>query len=202
MLFRSMILIILVAIVINSVNSYDKMEQLNQSTEEVFFAIENQEADDLVSDAYEPGEEIVVKRDEDQEAARTIEIAQSTEEEEGAGTDETEEQDLTEDDGESVSAGKEEGDLETAPKETEGKTNEEGILKENEDAASEQKEEGEQTEALSRNVTRYYEVEKGDTLHTICQKIYGDISQIEKICELNDISDPDRISPGQKIILP
>ena len=178
------------------------MEQLNQSTEEVFFAIENQEADDLVSDAYEPGEEIVVKRDEDQEAARTIEIAQSTEEEEGAGTDETEEQDLTEDDGESVSAGKEEGDLETAPKETEGKTNEEGILKENEDAASEQKEEGEQTEALSRNVTRYYEVEKGDTLHTICQKIYGDISQIEKICELNDISDPDRISPGQKIILP
>lgn len=197
-----MILIILVAIVINSVNSYDKMEQLNQSTEEVFFAIENQEADDLVSDAYEPGEEIVVKRDEDQEAARTIEIAQSTEEEEGAGTDETEEQDLTEDDGESVSAGKEEGDLETAPKETEGKTNEEGILKENEDAASEQKEEGEQTEALSRNVTRYYEVEKGDTLHTICQKIYGDISQIEKICELNDISDPDRISPGQKIILP
>ena len=56
-----MILIILVAIVINSVNSYDKMEQLNQSTEEVFFAIENQEADDLVSDAYEPGEEIPIE---------------------------------------------------------------------------------------------------------------------------------------------
>ena len=62
--------------------------------------------------------------------------------------------------------------------------------------------EGDQTEALSRNVTRYYKVEKGDTLYTICQKIYGDISQVEKICELNDISDPDRIRSGQKIILP
>ena len=57
-------------------------------------------------------------------------------------------------------------------------------------------------EALSRNVTRYYKVERGDTLYTISKKIYGDISYVHKICELNNISDPDNIRYGQKIILP
>ena len=60
----------------------------------------------------------------------------------------------------------------------------------------------EDTEALSRNLTRYYEVEKGDTLYTICREIYGDLSQVEKICEINGIEDPDEIGYGQKIILP
>ena len=62
--------------------------------------------------------------------------------------------------------------------------------------------EEENEEALSRSITRYYEVEKGDTLYTISQKIYGDISRVEKICEVNQISDPDSIRSGQKIILP
>lgn len=60
----------------------------------------------------------------------------------------------------------------------------------------------ENTEALSRNVTRYYEVKRGDTLNTISQKIYGDLSRVDKICELNQIKDPDKIRFGQKIILP
>ena len=57
-------------------------------------------------------------------------------------------------------------------------------------------------EALSRSITRYYEVEQGDTLYTISQKIYGDTSRVEKICEVNQISDPDKIRSGQRIILP
>ena len=64
----------------------------------------------------------------------------------------------------------------------------------------EEPEEGE--EALSRSVTRYYEVEQGDTLYTISQKIYGDFSRVEKICEVNQITDPDKIRSGQRIILP
>ena len=65
-----------------------------------------------------------------------------------------------------------------------------------------QESEEENEEALSRSITRYYEVEQGDTLYTISQKIYGDISRVEKICEVNQISDPDKIHSGQRIILP
>ncbi len=57
-------------------------------------------------------------------------------------------------------------------------------------------------EALSRNVGRYYEVKRGDTLYMISQRIYGDTSHVKKICELNEITDPDNIHYGQKIILP
>jgi nucleoid-associated protein YgaU len=58
------------------------------------------------------------------------------------------------------------------------------------------------TEALSRSVTRYYEIERGDTLYTICREIYGDTSKVQQICDLNQIEDPDDIRYGQKIILP
>ena len=71
------------------------------------------------------------------------------------------------------------------------------------DGEEDEGESGEENiEALSRNVTRYYEVERGDTLYTISQKIYGDESHVKKICELNQITNPDNIRYGQKIILP
>lgn len=197
-----MILIILIAIVINSANSYDKMEQLNQSAEEVFFAIENQEADDSVAAGYEPEEDIVVEREINQE-------------EDDRGNDQGNNQ-QSEDDGDignitETEQAKDENPNQEQPGSDESDGDEpEGILEDanvqkadsedvNEESAANEED---QTEALSRNVTRYYKVEKGDTLYTICQKIYGDISQVEKICELNDISDPDRIRSGQKIILP
>lgn len=184
-----MILIILVAIVINSANSYDKMGQLNQSAEEVFFAIENQEADDSVADGYEPEEEIVVERNEYR--ADNLEGGLGNDQENNQGNEANE----------SVENVKEATDEKSGDENQNSESEEEGDVNEQEaDTASADTED--QTEALSRNVTRYYEVEKGDTLYTICQKIYGDISQVERICELNDISDPDRIRSGQKIILP
>ena len=60
----------------------------------------------------------------------------------------------------------------------------------------------EEVEALSRNVARYYKGEPGDTLYMISQKIYGDTTHVQRICELNQITDPDHIRDGQKIILP
>lgn len=72
----------------------------------------------------------------------------------------------------------------------------------NQDTISDEEEAEEGEEALSRSVTRYYEVEQGDTLYTISQKIYGDFSRVEKICEVNQITDPDKIRSGQRIILP
>lgn len=187
------ILVALVAIVINSTNSYDKMQELNQSAEEVFFAMENQEAENVTA----PGDgkaEIVVERDvtteEDILKLATLENEEQTEEQNEKNTGvQTEGQ--TEEQGESEAA---EG-AGVQSNADEGDSGKDGLGQNISDETDE-------VEALSRNVMRYYEVERGDTLYTISRKIYGDTAYVEKICELNQITDPDNIRYGQKIILP
>lgn len=210
-----LILMLLTAIVITSTNSYDKMEQLNQSAKEVFFAIENQEAEDDAEslESVEKQDEIVVERDVTadrkmaEQAGDTEPETDSESEPDGKGAemepDEEKEKDLTEAEDEP-----EESDLvpvQDKPLEEPADQNQDHISggeerDESSPETEEQPEEGE--EALSRSVTRYYEVERGDTLYTISQKIYGDFSRVEKICEVNQITDPDKIRSGQRIILP
>lgn len=212
-----LILVVLVAIVISSTDSFEKMEQLGQSAKEVLFAIENQETEEM---AKNPGEqtEIVVERetkaeihDGEEEGANAEDMNEQSEEDPSRA--ETLETGAAGSEGEA-----EEGILE--PAETKEEASEEKNRDENrqEDSAAlaeeQEKEKPENTqsaeiqsdeeneEALSRSITRYYEVEQGDTLYTISQEIYGDISRVGKICEVNQISDPDKIRSGQKIILP
>lgn len=222
-----LILVVLVAIVITSTDSYDKMEELSRSAKEVFFAIENQEAEESPKDAGE--REIVVERDTrvseqtKQDGVAAEEPAEDadfdvTGDDRAQGTDSDGSDSDTE--GSTEKGQQEEGVLKSAQEtsdETDGQapaeekeenSQEEGTSvaqgeeeKEDETEAEEQSEEDHE-EALSRSITRYYEVEQGDTLYTISQKIYGDISRVEKICEVNDISDPDKIRSGQRIILP
>ena len=47
-----------------------------------------------------------------------------------------------------------------------------------------------------------YVVQKGDTLMSICRKIYGDGLKYKEIMGLNNIDDPDKIYIGQEIKLP
>lgn len=47
-----------------------------------------------------------------------------------------------------------------------------------------------------------YVIKDGDTLMGISLKQYGSIRHVKAICELNNISDPDNIQMGQKILLP
>ncbi len=221
----SAILVILIAIVINSTNSYDKMQQLNQSATEVFFAMENQEAEQTGQTGSEQ-KDIVARRDPSQDEdvlklaalensgqKETTEDAVGQEEgwesENRAALQETEVSgeetpDTTgQDEAEGqTSAGnnKAEGQESTETEQKTGETEQEsGEETQQSEAAQEDQEE---VEALSRNVARYYKVERGDTLYTISQKIYGDTDHVQKICELNQITDPDRIRDGQKIILP
>lgn len=88
------------------------------------------------------------------------------------------------------------------PSEESAEQKQDQALKEEEKNSESEEEPEEGEEALSRSVTRYYEVEQGDTLYTISQKIYGDFSRVEKICEVNQITNPDKIRSGQRIILP
>ncbi len=48
----------------------------------------------------------------------------------------------------------------------------------------------------------YYEIQRGDTLINISILKYGDDSYVKKICEMNNIKNPDNIQMGQKILLP
>lgn len=207
-----LILMVLTAIVVTSTDSYDKMQQLNQSAKEVFFAIENQEAEDSAGDLEngEKQDEIVVERDTTVEETPMGKIGDA-----GAVTDAGEESSEKETDRE---ADKEQEDnftetknepdegmlepIQSAPSEELSDQGQDAILNEEGERDEGDSEAEEPEEALSRSVTRYYEVEQGDTLYAISQKIYGDISRVEKICEVNQITDPDKIHSGQRIILP
>lgn len=216
-----MILVVLSAIVINSANSYDKMRRLNQSAAEVFFAMENQEAEEsagladgrteIVVERNVPEEEEILKLAALENEGRTGEQAEGQEEsgtldrqeEEGAGTLEAAQGNEAEQRLEATQ--KAEAGQNSEPAQTSGNGRTQKPAQESEEGQTRQADsvdEEEELEALSRNVTRYYEVERGDTLYTICQKIYGDTAYMQKICELNQITDPDHIRYGQKIILP
>jgi nucleoid-associated protein YgaU len=63
----------------------------------------------------------------------------------------------------------------------------------------------EKTPATADNpYTQTYVVQSGDTLSKIAQKYYGDASLYTKIFQANrdQLSDPNRISPGQKLRIP
>lgn len=199
------IFVILIAIVINSTNSYDKMKQLNQSAQEVFSAIENQEAEETASADGTP-EELTVEREispenMDEEIANVtfIEIGETAANEPQQQEEEKEAEGILKPAADEIN--------EDTAEEAEHVQAEESTAKEDaaqpaQAEADSEEEEPQGTEALSRSVTRYYEIERGDTLYTISEEIYGDISKVKEICELNQISDPDNIRYGQKIILP
>lgn len=48
----------------------------------------------------------------------------------------------------------------------------------------------------------YYIVKKGDSLASICRKIYQTAAMMDKVCEANGIEDPDAIFAGQYLTLP
>ncbi len=217
-----LVFLVLVAIVINSANSYDKLEQLNQSAAEVFFVMENQEAEkpgDADVAKEEKPNDILVERDESAgKASASDDLLQDSVLRENAGQEKPDEQkELTEKDRQESSTEEDrevekesEADetrqrLEAEEEPADEQAQTQAAQQEEEDEREEaqeatEKEEG--VEALSRNVSSYYEVERGDTLYRISQKIYGDTSHVKKICEANQITDPDNIHYGQKIILP
>lgn len=79
---------------------------------------------------------------------------------------------------------------------------------ENQEPASEETTEQTQMEPemeSAKQVEDNYEeyiVREGDTLAGICNKKYGSLSNMKKICNINGIENADYIAPGQKIYLP
>lgn len=57
-------------------------------------------------------------------------------------------------------------------------------------------------ETAARSAQASYVIRPGDTLADICKQYYGSIEQLAHLCEVNNISDANKIMPGQKIVLP
>ena len=171
--------IIIAAIAINSTNSYTKLKELGRSAVEVFFVLENQEAAessegaDLVDES--PKETVLRLTDLDEK----FEEENNTAKLEADNDVDKSEEDAQE--SESAEIADESNDAKEASAADEALSSD---------------------QAFSRNVTEYYRIEKGDTLYTISIKIYGDSSKVAEICELNQITNPDHIEYGQRILLP
>lgn len=59
-----------------------------------------------------------------------------------------------------------------------------------------------ETAGIDTAGTRSYLVRKGDTLSKISMEMYGNLDEIESICELNNLESTDLIYIGQKLLLP
>ena len=196
------IFVVLIAIVINSTNSYTKLEDLNQAAVEVFFAMENQEAAGVSTDGTQGNAEGEVNaqaeadakttsNEEDASVSGTVlrlsDLDAKFEEENRAVKQENEDEEI------------EDKEIEENAQNGTGQTTE---TKEADNKESDAEEAASSQQAFARNFAEYYQIEKGDTLYTISIKLYGDTSKVKEICELNQIKDPDNIKYGQKILLP
>lgn len=193
------VFIILAAIIINTTNSYGKLEELNQAAVEVFFAIENEDVAETNTSIEES-----VAIDDSAEPEQAEEVVQM----EGTTLYLTElDEHVVEENAAIVDKETEDKDTETTIEATRTESIEE-VKTEGAETVDEAVtevaaiEDTGSTEAVARDFAQYYQIEKGDTLYTISQKVYGNTSKVEEICELNQINDPDNIKYGQKILLP
>ncbi len=208
----------LVAIVITSTDNYDKLLQLGKSARDVLFMVENQSTQQT-ADTRESGDPVTITVEAEDDGERTVNAGEVIVEQtasDAAAAEGMDEQALSEKDSQLETEAEQpktasESETESSQPETASApetgtaTSETTFASETAETVEEQGEmnDGEgNVEALSRNLTRYYEVEKGDTLYTICREIYGDTAKVREICDLNQIADPDDIRYGQKIVLP
>ena len=73
---------------------------------------------------------------------------------------------------------------------------------ENEQDTDENQPDAQQTAAQNYLEQGFYVVQPGDKLETICRNIYQTTAMMDKLCEVNQITDMDKIYIGQKLILP
>ena len=72
------------------------------------------------------------------------------------------------------------------------------------DASQEEipKEDVEEEEVSGIQMEEIYVVKKGDTLASICKEVYGDMTYVSEVCELNGLENGNLIFIGQKLLLP
>jgi nucleoid-associated protein YgaU len=56
--------------------------------------------------------------------------------------------------------------------------------------------------AANMETRRFHIVRRGETLSAIAQRYYGTTTAIEKLRKANTITNPDKIAPGTKLVIP
>lgn len=176
-----LILVVLV-IGVTMLNNYEKMKGMTSSLDKLN---ENVTKDDVI----ETIGDIVQVEGIDDKTAESENPEDTKDEEDVEGSDVTEKPDdaLVSDDIENP----DDATVSSETENPEGQASPESLPEQSGGQASEQPEQN--------NV---YTVEKGDTLATISKKIYGDITHVDAICELNGLEDGNFILIGQKLLLP
>lgn len=214
----SAVFILLIAIVINSTNSYGKLQELGQAATEVFFAMENQDAvrESAGQEQEDKSDQEIISNQENEKKIQDMDQSEvvhrdgatlyltefgeelALENRQDAAAEEVDEADAPWTDAEEDDISQGDGDKNDA---LQNDADEKDDLQDSANKEPDVIEEA-SAQAYGRTFAEYYQIEKGDTLYKISQKLYGDTSKVEDICELNQISDPDNIKYGQKILLP
>jgi len=184
------LMMVIMVIGVTMLNNYEKMQNMEQVLYQISGKIEQstdaeeaakmeevQGADDVVAENVQEVEQLVQEVDEPAPSVSREELAQSGETTSENMTEETEEESPQDEPLQDES-------LQDEPMQ---EISDEQI----EDASA----------PLAPEQTTYV-IQKGDTLAQICLKYYGNLSNMDKICEMNAIENKDNIFYGQKILLP
>lgn len=190
------LMLVIMIIGVAMLNNYEKMQNMEQVLYQISGkidqSVEVQEAAEMQDVVAMEQPEAVEMVDEAAPSVSREELAQGLDEE--TLPDEPEEETTETQESESETTVSEE-----APAQEEDVEEQEPEADEPEVTAPEELSE-ENTPASAQQTV--YVIQKGDTLAKICLKYYGNLSNIDVICEMNGIANKDNILYGQKIILP
>ena len=199
------LMMVIMVIGITMLNNYEKMQSMEQVLYQISGKIDKssqegqaqeeyvqedyaqeEQAENLPVESFQAGESVIAAADMQEAAGEDVSApsemaAENPEEPEG-------------------NSGVSDGDVGTIE---EPKQDTEEMPAENTEEMPEQnvEETPEETETMAQQQTTYV-IQKGDTLAKICMQFYGNLSNMEEICELNNIENKDNILYGQKILLP
>ena len=163
------------AVGVNFVNRYDKMQQISGQAKQVSVQPETKTATPKPEENAKITEKLMEENNTEKE---TLTILEKDKEK---TTGETPTPTVAEKEDKQKSETVQDQDMEEKPNEAD-------------DAKKDEKTSGEVHES--------YTIRPGDTLFNISIQRYGDMSEISEICRLNGISEDDIIYPGQTILLP
>jgi LysM repeat protein len=207
----SMFLVLTILIIgVTMVNNYGRMKDMEVTLQEMALGETQKETSALEASAQAEGEKKTKETMRANETEKTWMLKESSTEsavmtESGSRTKETAVQT-----GETLQSDSTDRqvDRQSSQSEKNSETNQQTTEKETTvqtDAAQSSNASASSRAAASDNVAQYqaeYTVREGDTLAIVCRMYYGNLDKLQEICDLNGITDPNTILPGQKLVLP
>nr|MBQ8252030.1 LysM peptidoglycan-binding domain-containing protein [Lachnospiraceae bacterium] len=173
------LMMVIMVIGITMLNNYEKMQSMEQVLYQISGKIDSNTQEEYMS-MENPGSDEVIVTAADMQSEAEEEVTSESEE---AGVQEpvaqTEQEEVVSD----------------------SEVQEEDLEEEQTDTEEAPEEIQEDVQTIAQQQTTYV-IQKGDTLAKICMQFYGNLSDMDKICEMNNIEDKDNILYGQKILLP